>query len=239
MHTCCCHNKDPFDIKGDVSDFHHIQGVVGDLIAVRIQDVSVFFSPPPAELPTVFWQTPRSCGNLIDVRIHISEFMRRNRFKIQCLIPFWALPNTVTLYFGVIYILFLKCWKVFKRTILHDCSTTATGSRRRRKAHTLSNGSLLWQQQVCNTILSIFKYILHNNNTFVNKIHFIYSRQSCDWPREQRVPGCRITELAPPLWINHRPNPWVLSLRWYVNLFLQTSIWETITIWIGLKMHFT
>ncbi len=104
----------------------------------------------PAELPTVFWQTPRSCGNLIAVRIHISEFTRRNRFKIQCLIPFWALTNTVTLYFGVIYILFLKCWKV---TILHDCSTTATGSRKRRKAHTLSNGSLLWQQQVCNTIL--------------------------------------------------------------------------------------
>ncbi len=50
-----------------------------------------------------------------------------------CLIPFWALPNTVMLYFGVIYI-FLKCWKVFKRTILHNCSTTATGSRKRRKA---------------------------------------------------------------------------------------------------------
>ncbi len=117
----------------------------------------VFLSPPPwkspAELPTVFWQTPRSCGNLIAVRIHISDFTRRNRFKIQYLIPFWALPNTLTLYFGVIYILFLKCWKVFKRTILHDCSTTATGSRKRRKAHKLSNGSLLWQQQVCNTIL--------------------------------------------------------------------------------------
>ncbi len=87
--------------QGDVSDFHHIQGVVGDLIAVRIQDVGVFLSPPswksPAELPTVFWQTPRSCGNLIAVRIHISEFTRRNRLKIQCLIPFWALPNTVTL----------------------------------------------------------------------------------------------------------------------------------------------
>ncbi len=143
--------------QGDVSDFHHIQGVVGDLIAVRIQDVGVLLSPPPwkspAELPTVFWQTPRSCGNLIAVRIHIPEFTRRNRFKIQCLIPVWALPNTVTLYFDIIYILFLKCWKVFKRTILHDCSTTATGSRKRRKAHKLSNGSLLWQQQVCNTIL--------------------------------------------------------------------------------------
>ncbi len=33
--------------QGDVSDFHHIQGVVGDLIAVRIQDVCVFLSPPP------------------------------------------------------------------------------------------------------------------------------------------------------------------------------------------------
>ncbi len=31
---------------GDVSDFHHLQGVVGDLIAVRIQDVCVFLSPP-------------------------------------------------------------------------------------------------------------------------------------------------------------------------------------------------
>ncbi len=124
--------------QGDVSDFHHIQGVVGDLIAVRIQDVGVFLSPPPwkspAELPTVFWQTPRSCGNLIAIRIHISEFTRGHRFKIQCLIPFWALPNTITMYFSVIYILFLKCWKVFKRTILHDCSTTATGSRKRRKA---------------------------------------------------------------------------------------------------------
>ncbi len=33
--------------QGDVSDFHHIQGVVGDLIAVRIQDVGVYLSPPP------------------------------------------------------------------------------------------------------------------------------------------------------------------------------------------------
>ncbi len=34
----------------------------------------------------------------------------------------------------------------------------------------------------------MFKYILHNNkNKFVNKIYFIYIRQSCDWPREQRV----------------------------------------------------
>ncbi len=32
--------------QGDVSDFHHIQGVVGDLIAVRIQDVGVYLSPP-------------------------------------------------------------------------------------------------------------------------------------------------------------------------------------------------
>ncbi len=48
-------------------------------------------------------------------------------------------------------------------------------------------------------------------------------------------PVLRITELAPPLWINHHPNPWVLSLRWYVNFFLQTSIWETITVRIGLQ----
>ncbi len=33
--------------QGDESDFHHLQGVVGDLIAVRIQDVGVFLSPPP------------------------------------------------------------------------------------------------------------------------------------------------------------------------------------------------
>ncbi len=32
--------------QGDVNDFHHIQGVVGDLIAIRIQDVGVFLSPP-------------------------------------------------------------------------------------------------------------------------------------------------------------------------------------------------
>ncbi len=32
--------------QGDASDFHHIQAVVGDLIAVRIQDVGVFLSPP-------------------------------------------------------------------------------------------------------------------------------------------------------------------------------------------------
>ncbi len=47
--------------QGDVSDFHHIQGVVSDLIAVWIQDACVFLSPPPwkspAELPTVFRQT--------------------------------------------------------------------------------------------------------------------------------------------------------------------------------------
>ncbi len=45
----------------------------------------------------------------------------------------------------------------------------------------------------------------------------------------------RITELAPPLRITRHPDPWVLSLRWYVNVFLQTSIWETITVRIGLK----
>ncbi len=33
--------------QGDVSDFHQIQGVVGDLIAVRIQNVGVYLSPPP------------------------------------------------------------------------------------------------------------------------------------------------------------------------------------------------
>ncbi len=32
--------------QGDVSDFHHLQGVVGDFNAVRIQDVGVFLSPP-------------------------------------------------------------------------------------------------------------------------------------------------------------------------------------------------
>ncbi len=53
------------------------------------------------------------------------------------------------------------------------------------------------------------------------------------WAARSRVR--RITELAPPLRINRHPNPWVLSLRWYVNLFLQTSIWETITVRIGLK----
>ncbi len=44
--------------QGDVSDFHHIQGVVGDFNVVRIQDVGVFLSPTPvkipAELSTVF-----------------------------------------------------------------------------------------------------------------------------------------------------------------------------------------
>ncbi len=56
------------------------------------------------------------------------------------------------------------------------------------------------------------------------------------WAARSRVR--RITELAPPLWINLHPNPWVLSLRWYVNLFLQTSLWETITVRIGLKCIF-
>ncbi len=56
------------------------------------------------------------------------------------------------------------------------------------------------------------------------------------WAARSRV--LRITELAPPLWINLHPNAWVLSLRWYVNLFLQTSIWETITVRIGLKTGF-
>ncbi len=116
--------------------FSPIQGVVGDLIAVRIQDVGVYLSPPlwksPAELPTVFWQTPRSCGNLIAVRIHISEFTRRNRLKIQCLIPFWALPNTVTLYFGVIYILF---WEQYFMT----AQPQRLGAEKEEK-HKLSNG---------------------------------------------------------------------------------------------------
>ncbi len=54
------------------------------------------------------------------------------------------------------------------------------------------------------------------------------------WAARSRV--LRNTELAPPLWINRHPNPWVLSPRWYVNLFLQTSILETVTVRIGLKM---
>ncbi len=126
-----------FVSQGDVSDFHHIQGVVGDLIAVWIQDVGVFLSPPPwkspAELPTVFWQTLRSCGNLIAVRIHIPEFTRRNRFKMQCLIPFWALTNTVTLYFGVIYILFLKCWKYLKEQYFMTAQPQWLGAEREEK----------------------------------------------------------------------------------------------------------
>ncbi len=37
--------------QGDVSDFYHIQGVVGDLIAVRIQDVGVFPLTTPCKNP--------------------------------------------------------------------------------------------------------------------------------------------------------------------------------------------
>ncbi len=32
---------------GDLSDFHDLQRVVGDLITVRIQNVGVYLSPPP------------------------------------------------------------------------------------------------------------------------------------------------------------------------------------------------
>ncbi len=46
--------------QGDVSDFHHIQGVVGDLIAVQIQDVGVFLSP--LGLGTVHIRTGTSTG---------------------------------------------------------------------------------------------------------------------------------------------------------------------------------
>ncbi len=149
--------------SGDVSDFHHIQGVVGDLICRPNQDVSVFpLTTPwksPAELPTVFWQTPRSCGNLIAVRIHISEFTRRNRFKISVLIPFWALPNTVMLVLRCnLHINFWNAGKYLKETILHDCSTTGTGEQKKKKSTNFQNGSLLWQQQVCNTILKCVLY---------------------------------------------------------------------------------
>ncbi len=40
--------------QGDVSDFHHIQGVVGDLIAVRIQDVGVFLMKIPGRITYCF-----------------------------------------------------------------------------------------------------------------------------------------------------------------------------------------
>ncbi len=36
----------------------------------------------PGRITYCFWQTPRSCGNLIAVRIHISEFTRRHRFSV-------------------------------------------------------------------------------------------------------------------------------------------------------------
>ncbi len=39
-------NRTVIVYQGDVSDVHHLQGVVGDFNAVRIQDVSVFLSPP-------------------------------------------------------------------------------------------------------------------------------------------------------------------------------------------------
>ncbi len=51
--------------------------------------------------------------------------------------PFLSTPEhrtvTVVLRCNLHTYLFLKCWKVFKRTILHNCSTE-TGSRKRRKA---------------------------------------------------------------------------------------------------------
>ncbi len=49
-----------------------------------------------------------------------------------------------------------------------------------------------WNNKNTFYIISIFKCILHNNkNTFVNKINFIYSRQSCDWPVSSAFPGAQ------------------------------------------------
>ncbi len=60
----------------------------------------------PGRITYCFWQTPRSCGNLIAVRIHISEFTRKKSIQNSVFKPFLSTPEhrKVTLYFGVICI---------------------------------------------------------------------------------------------------------------------------------------
>jgi len=78
--------------QGDVRYFQHLQGLVSEFIAIQIQNVSVFShhlgkDPQPNYL-LFFEQTPRSCSDLIAVRIHISEFTRKDQYKIHSLNPF-------------------------------------------------------------------------------------------------------------------------------------------------------
>ncbi len=124
--------------QGDVSDYFTIyKGVVGDLIAIRIQDVCVFLSPPPwkspAELPTVFDKHQGSCGNLIAVRIHISEFTRRNRFKIQCFNPFLSSHEHRNFVPRCNLHIISECWKVLKEQYFMTAPPQATGSRKEEK----------------------------------------------------------------------------------------------------------
>ncbi len=103
--------------------------------------MSVFISHYPCKNPRMNYLLffDKHKGRVvIAFRIHISEFTRRNRFKMYCLKPFLSTPEhrtvTVILRCNLHAYLFLKCWQVFKRTILHNCSTAATGNRKRRKA---------------------------------------------------------------------------------------------------------
>ncbi len=85
--------------QGDVSYFHHLQGVVGDFNAVRIQHVSVFslttskfqnFLSRPNYL--LFLKTPKLCDNLIAIQIHISEFMGFFYIQNSVFKPFLSTP---------------------------------------------------------------------------------------------------------------------------------------------------
>ncbi len=103
----------------------------------------------PGRITYCFLTNTRSCGNLIAVRIHISEFTRRNRFKIQCLIT--PEHRNVVLRCNL-HIISEMLEKYLKEQYFMTAQPQRLGAEEEEK-HKLSNGSLLWQQQVCNTIL--------------------------------------------------------------------------------------
>ncbi len=126
--------------QGDVSDLHHLQGAV--VLMPSESRMSVFFSHHPcknllAKLPTVYLTNTKvvwsfNCRPNPHLWVYEKKSIQNSVYK-----PFLSTPEhfkvTVVRRCNLHTYLFLKFWKVFERTILHNCSTTATGSRKKKR----------------------------------------------------------------------------------------------------------
>ncbi len=127
---------------GDGSDFHHLQGVVGYLIAVRIR-MSVFISHHLHKIPsriTYCFLTNTKFVWLFNYHpyphlwVYEKKPIQNSMFK-----PFLSAPKhrkvTVVLRCNLrTHIYFWNAGNYLKEQNFNNCSTTTSGSRKRRKA---------------------------------------------------------------------------------------------------------